>query len=301
MARLSDEAVHQINLLYVDILLDLVLIPVFGILVIRLKGYNPSNGSNINDFILEILLLVCGGIFLFATLMLISRARSLKRIHLDYVDAFWQLNGQVNEYVYDKVEDRFHIEGRPVRTKNGALRVSFRNAMEAEKQSLERLVTEEDGSFTKEFASFVQNNFPNARRCDTQNIFESYLADLERQAEEIRDRYLRGGGGFTPQEFRMRTSAANFGDFVGVYVLFNEWRNKAYVGQSKKVIQRVKQHLSGRGNGDAYADMKNGDSFKIFLYPLKDSGYYDIDEFEKSLILLFHANTTGYNRTQGNG
>ena len=86
MARLSDEAVHRINLLYVDILLDLILIPVFGIMVIYLKGYKPSNGWVIDNFILETLMLVCGGIFLFVTVMLISRARSLKRIHLDYTE-----------------------------------------------------------------------------------------------------------------------------------------------------------------------------------------------------------------------
>lgn len=90
------------------------------------------------------------------------------------------------------------------------------------------------------------------------------------------------------------------GDITGVYVLRNKANNKCYVGQSSKVIDRVAAHLTGRGNGDVYADFKYGAEFEVALIPLNGSGYDSLDELERETIKAYNAFDAGYNRTRGN-
>ena len=90
------------------------------------------------------------------------------------------------------------------------------------------------------------------------------------------------------------------GDITGVYVLRNKTNDKCYVGQSSKVIDRAAAHLTGRGNGDVYADFKYGAEFEVALIPLNGSGYNSLDELERETIKAYNAFDTGYNRTRGN-
>ena len=57
-------------------------------------------------------------------------------------------------------------------------------------------------------------------------------------------------------DFRLLSS--NSPTFAGVYVLLNKTKGINYVGQSRDVYGRVKQHTTGYGNGNVYADMKYG-------------------------------------------
>jgi len=114
----------------------------------------------------------------------------------------------------------------------------------------------------------------------------------------------------TPSEFfRMRNASlggrgkkhiSSNQDYVGVYVLYNESKNMYYVGQAKKVLQRVNAHFTGHGNGDVYADYKYGDSFKIKTISFSKSGYDSIDKLEKDTINTYNAFSKGYNKTRGN-
>lgn len=114
----------------------------------------------------------------------------------------------------------------------------------------------------------------------------------------------------TPKEFfkmrnaslggRGRKHISSSQDYVGIYVLFNETKNLYYVGQAKKVMQRVNAHFTGHGNGDVYADYKYGDSFKIKTIAFSNSGYDSIDKLEKDTIKAYNAFSKGYNRTRGN-
>ena len=116
--------------------------------------------------------------------------------------------------------------------------------------------------------------------------------------------------GMTPDEFFRRRNASLGGrggrhistaqDYVGVYVLYNESKNMYYVGQAKKVLQRVNAHFTGHGNGDVYADYKYGDSFKIKTISLVESGYSSIDQLERDTITAYNAFSKGYNKTRGN-
>lgn len=117
---------------------------------------------------------------------------------------------------------------------------------------------------------------------------------LTRNTAELRE------NGITPEDF-FQLRRLTEGDAVGAYVILNETKNMYYVGQAKRLFFRVNQHFTGHGNGDVYADYKYGDSFKIKLIELADSGYSDIDRLEKDLIRQYHAYSLGYNRTHGNG
>ncbi|MBQ6367492.1 MAG: GIY-YIG nuclease family protein [Erysipelotrichaceae bacterium] len=89
-------------------------------------------------------------------------------------------------------------------------------------------------------------------------------------------------------------------DYVGVYIIYNETKNMYYVGQAKKVMQRVNAHFTGHGNGDVYADYKFGDKFTIKTIAFNTSGYNSLDKLEKDTIEAYSAFSRGYNKTRGN-
>ncbi len=89
-------------------------------------------------------------------------------------------------------------------------------------------------------------------------------------------------------------------DFIGVYIIFNKSKNLYYVGQGKQVISRVNSHLTGKGNGDVYADFKYGDEFSIKMIGLDASGFSSLNELERNTILTYDAYSKGYNKTRGN-
>ena len=73
-----------------------------------------------------------------------------------------------------------------------------------------------------------------------------------------------------------------------------------YVGQGKKVLDRVNSHFTGRGNGDVYADYKYNDSFKIGIIPFNNSDFSSLNELEMKEKKTYNAYTKGYNKTRGN-
>ena len=114
----------------------------------------------------------------------------------------------------------------------------------------------------------------------------------------------------TPQEFfKMRNTSfggkgcpsyANTLNFEGVYILFNKTKNMFYIGQAKRILDRVNQHFTGHGNGDVYADYKYGDKFTIKMIALKHSGFKTLNELERNTIMTYNSYAKGYNRTRGN-
>lgn len=114
----------------------------------------------------------------------------------------------------------------------------------------------------------------------------------------------------TPEEFFRIRNSSNGGrgkkhistkyDFVGIYILFNHTKNMYYVGQGKKVFQRVNNHFTGHGNGDVYADYKYGDNFTIKMIALENSGFSTLNELERNAIMAYDAYSHGYNKTRGN-
>lgn len=111
----------------------------------------------------------------------------------------------------------------------------------------------------------------------------------------------------TPEEFfKIRTTKNGNKyisidkEFSGVYILYNKTKNMYYVGQAKKIFQRVNQHFTGHGNGDVYADYKYGDDFTIKMIELENSGFNTLNELERHTIKEYNAFSKGYNKTRGN-
>ncbi len=89
-------------------------------------------------------------------------------------------------------------------------------------------------------------------------------------------------------------------NFPGIYILYNTQKNMYYIGQGKKVFDRVNSHFTGKGNGDVYADYKYGAPFKIKMISLSNSGFNSLNELEKNAIMTYDSYSNGYNKTRGN-
>ena len=119
------------------------------------------------------------------------------------------------------------------------------------------------------------------------------------------NRLSRTKAELSPQEF-IELRSQIFGkkhdklNFEGVYVLYNGTKNMYYVGQGKKVLDRVNMHFTGKGNGDVYADYKYGDEFTIKIIGLKHSGYRSLNALERDTIAAYDSYAKGYNKTKGN-
>lgn len=109
-----------------------------------------------------------------------------------------------------------------------------------------------------------------------------------------------GEAELTAAEFLKMSRARGGLDFTGCYILHNVSEDIFYVGQAKSVMKRVTQHLTGRGNGDIYADYKYGDEFTVKTITLAKSGYSSLNALERDLIASHDAFKKGYNQTRGN-
>lgn len=68
-----------------------------------------------------------------------------------------------------------------------------------------------------------------------------------------------------------------------------------YVGQSLHVCSRVRNHLTGHGNGDVYTDVRNGKPVFVKIVPCSAQ---QMNDLERDLIKAFNA-TSSYNSTAG--
>lgn len=92
---------------------------------------------------------------------------------------------------------------------------------------------------------------------------------------------------------------------IGVYVIKNNEKNKYYVGQSKDVLKRIRQHFKGTVPAnmtfaeDYFSstwDKENLFAVKIIQLHTKD----ELDATEKRLIKEYDSRLNGYNGTFGN-
>ncbi|PEK39208.1 hypothetical protein CN586_29070 [Bacillus toyonensis] len=97
-----------------------------------------------------------------------------------------------------------------------------------------------------------------------------------------------------------RALYSNNYNFAGVYILHNKSKDLYYVGQGKKVLNRVNNHFTGKGNGDVYADYKYGDYWTIKMIALEKSGFNTLNELERHAIETYNSYKRGYNKTRGN-
>lgn len=60
---------------------------------------------------------------------------------------------------------------------------------------------------------------------------------------------------------------SNPSEFTGIYILHNMNEDKYYVGQSVRVLNRVRQHFTGHGNGDILPASNMETLFQCRQYP----------------------------------
>ncbi len=113
-----------------------------------------------------------------------------------------------------------------------------------------------------------------------------------------RDRLIKGFAG---------RYGSYYSDTSGCYIIlifsnpvtdgnFQSYKN-GYIGQSVTVISRVHNHLTGKGNGDVYADRKNG----LYIYVrIITCPVAELNDLEVKLIGAFDWNRL-YNRSKGGG
>ncbi|MDR0850136.1 MAG: GIY-YIG nuclease family protein [Christensenellaceae bacterium] len=85
---------------------------------------------------------------------------------------------------------------------------------------------------------------------------------------------------------------------VGIYIIYNETKNKYYVGQAKQLLKRVRDHFAVE---EIAKDFMSGDKMQVkFLTANELDSDYRLDHIEKTGIEIFDAETSGYNKTAGN-
>lgn len=95
-------------------------------------------------------------------------------------------------------------------------------------------------------------------------------------------------------------------DIMGVYIIHNKENDKYYVGQSKNVGKRVRQHFNGTEPQNIifakdYYESKwehKEDLFEIAIIPCSTKD--ELDAVERENIAYFDSFESGYNRTRGN-
>ena len=93
---------------------------------------------------------------------------------------------------------------------------------------------------------------------------------------------------------------------TGVYVIRNNKNERCYVGQSKDVIRRLKQHFRNnqpvnpifQHDYDMASSTERETLFSVKVIPLESKD--ELDRVEKDLISVYFAYATGYNSTKGN-
>ena len=136
-----------------------------------------------------------------------------------------------------------------------------------------------------------------------------FLTDLYNNKKQKEARSVIYDGEYiTAQEFLARwLDSFKDNDRPGCYVIlifdskvkddnFKKYKN-AYVGQSVNVFHRVHQHLTGHGNGDVYADLRNG---KYLYVQVRICSEESLNDMERTLIGMFDYNKM-YNKTRGGG
>ena len=190
------------------------------------------------------------------------------------------------------------MSNHEIYTNNGKVREKVRTRVAEKRRQIRRELVNDPKYLDELFASQLIDEKRKIKKRDLDLIEEVTIEYLDSKREKYKQSVFNDG--FTVNElFNLKNIYK--GDFVGVYILYNSFKNMAYVGQAKKTISRATQHFLGKGNPDVYYDYRSGDQFYISMIKLSDSGYSDIDKLEKDMIVKYDAYTNGYNRNQGNG
>lgn len=86
-------------------------------------------------------------------------------------------------------------------------------------------------------------------------------------------------------------------NFEGMYVLYNQTKNKYFVGSSERVMDGLMLHVVGEGYEGIHTDVKSGDEFEVRFVSIRDTQCDDIDDLWYAGVRAFKSNIKrrGYN------
>lgn len=87
-------------------------------------------------------------------------------------------------------------------------------------------------------------------------------------------------------------------DFIGVYIILNETKNKYYIGHGQNVFNRIGDVLNGRGNMFVYNDFINGDQLIISFRSLDLSSFHSLADLEQDTLNNMSNQYTNYANTK---
>lgn len=137
-----------------------------------------------------------------------------------------------------------------------------------------------------------QQQLKELKRADQKAKLENFKQTREQLKEKLRMQF--DGKEWQPLD-KILKSADKGG--IGIYVLYNETKNKYYVGQAKQIYKRIRDHFQVE---DIARDFLNGDEIKArFLTANELDADYRMDHIETIGIEIFDAEKGGYNKKQG--
>lgn len=178
--------------------------------------------------------------------------------------------------------------------------------------------------FYKKFNMIIDKNI----KRDILNFFKVEIENIEEELlffkinkEEIaklkseKENFVRQLNNIVPQDIKTKNVfipltiflTEKSDDFKGIYIIKNKINNKVYVGQSKNVLKRLRQHFDKdcRPKNVVFFEdyFKTDESQRQDLFDVltidcqtKD----ELDVLERKMILKYNSYEQGYNKTTGN-
>ncbi|MCL2621605.1 MAG: GIY-YIG nuclease family protein [Firmicutes bacterium] len=162
--------------------------------------------------------------------------------------------------------------------------------IEVEKENIKALA--EYVSIQKHIAEEKQKE-KDFKKSENKQKLEVFKQTREQLKEKLKSQ-------ITAKEWRPLQSVLNSADKggVGLYIIYNQTKNKYYVGQAKQLFKRIRDHFAVE---QMAIDYLQGDQLHFkFLTANELDADYRLDHVEKTGIEIFQSDIKGYNKTVGN-
>ena len=203
--------------------------------------------------------------------------------------------------------ERVRIEKERVRIEKERIRLEEEARIWAERRKWERILQEEEERRKAEEKERERIRKEEEKRKleeerERRRKLQRKIFGLKQNCDDAKN--LLGTKMISSEEFLEKWEELKRTDGSGCYVICSygdgnveDYTNyhDVYVGQSKTVFKRVRNHLTGHGNGDVYCDVRNGEKVYVKIVKCELS---ELNVLEKRLITTFEA-LKSYNKTAG--
>lgn len=86
---------------------------------------------------------------------------------------------------------------------------------------------------------------------------------------------------------------------IGIYQILNTKNNKSYIGQSRNIERRIKNHKRDILNDSHTIEKIDYNNLKFLV--LEECEIKDLNHLEKKWVKIFNSFESGYNKTEGGG